>query len=95
VLPPILIIALGMAGAAAPLTTAVLNSVDARHTGSASGFNSAAARTGGLIATALLGTVLAAQGPGLTAEFHAAAVVGALSCLAAAACGLALIGKSA
>lgn len=95
VLPPILVIALGMAGAAAPLTTAVLNSVDARHTGSASGFNSTAARTGGLITTALLGAVLAAQGPGLTAEFHAAAVVGALACLAAAASGLALIGKGA
>ncbi len=95
VLPAILVIALGMAGAAAPLTTAVLSSVDARHTGSASGFNSAAARTGGLIATALLGTVLAAQGARLTGEFHAAAVAGALACLAAAACAFVLISKSA
>jgi predicted MFS family arabinose efflux permease len=93
VLPSILVIALGMAGAAAPLTTAVLNSVDARHTGSASGFNSAAARTGGLIATALLGTVLAAQGPRLTVQFHAAVVVGAIACLAAAASAFLLIGK--
>jgi len=97
VLPPILIVALGMSGAAAPLTTAVLGSVDARHTGSASGFNSAAARTGGLIATALLGVVLAARGPRLTAEFHAAALVGALACLAAAASAFWLIrtGRSA
>jgi hypothetical protein len=32
---------------------------------SASGFNSAVARTGGLVATALLGMVLAAHGPAL------------------------------
>src|SRR3954465_8743132 len=44
VLPAILLIAIGMSGAVAPLTTAVLNSVDARHTGSASGFHSAVAR---------------------------------------------------
>ncbi len=55
VLPAILVIAIGMAAAVAPLTTAVLTSVDAQHTGSASGLNSAVARTGGLIATALLG----------------------------------------
>jgi EmrB/QacA subfamily drug resistance transporter len=95
VLPPILVIALGMAGAAAPLTTAVLNSVDARHTASASGFNSAAARTGGLVATALLGSVLAASGARLTADFRVAAVSGALVCLAAAASGFALIRRGA
>jgi hypothetical protein len=32
VLPAVLVLALGMAGAVAPLTTAVLGSVDARHT---------------------------------------------------------------
>ena len=58
--PAILVISLGMAGAVAPLTTAVLGSVDARHTGSASGFleryctnrrpawNSAPGRRGGV-----------------------------------------------
>jgi hypothetical protein len=35
VFPAILIIAFGMSGAAAPLTTAILGSVDSRHTGSA------------------------------------------------------------
>jgi predicted MFS family arabinose efflux permease len=35
VLPAILLIALGVSGAVAPLTTAVLSSVDVRHTGSA------------------------------------------------------------
>ncbi|MDB5503367.1 MAG: Drug resistance transporter EmrB/QacA subfamily, partial [Tardiphaga sp.] len=47
VLPAMVVIALGMAGAVAPLTTAVLMSVDAQHVGSASGFNSAVARSGG------------------------------------------------
>jgi EmrB/QacA subfamily drug resistance transporter len=84
VLPAMVVIAIGMAGAVAPLTTAVLMSVDARHTGSASGFNSAVARTGGLVATALIGSVLSATGPALSGKFAIAAVVGAALCLAAA-----------
>jgi EmrB/QacA subfamily drug resistance transporter len=92
VLPAILVIALGMAGAVAPLTTAVLSSVDARHTASASGFNSAVSRTGGLIATALLGGVLAARGPALAASFKMAALVGAAAALAAAASAFLLLG---
>ncbi len=83
VLPAVLVIALGMTGAVAPLTTAVLSSVDARHTGSASGFNSTVARTGGLTATALLGVVLAARGDGLLAAFHVTMILGAVSCAAA------------
>lgn len=77
VLPGILVIAVGMAGAVAPLTTAVLSSVDERHTGTASGFNSAIARTGGLIATALAGGVLASAGAALDEAFHIAALIGA------------------
>ena len=84
VLPAMVVIALGMAGAVAPLTTAVLMSVDARHVGSASGFNSAVARTGGLVATALIGAVLVATGPALISAFGAAAMVGAALCLASA-----------
>ena len=91
VLPAILTIAVGMSGAVAPLTTAVLNSVDTRHTGSASGFNSAVARTGGLIATALLGSVLAAQGNQLVSAFHLAMIASAVTCMAAAASALILI----
>jgi EmrB/QacA subfamily drug resistance transporter len=83
VFPAISVIAFGMAGAVAPLTTAVLSSVDARHVGSASGFNSAVARTGGLIATALIGSVLAAKGPQLVSAFGTAAVIGAIACVAA------------
>jgi EmrB/QacA subfamily drug resistance transporter len=86
VLPAMLAIALGMACVAAPLTTAVLSSVDASHTGIASGFNSAVARAGGLIATALLGVVLTEHGRTLLAPFHAALVVCAASAAAAAVC---------
>lgn len=70
------LVALGMAGAVAPLTTAVLASVDARHTGTASGFNSAVARTGGLIATALCGAVIANRVADLVPAFRVAAALG-------------------
>jgi EmrB/QacA subfamily drug resistance transporter len=85
VLAPIVIISVGMAGVAAPLTTAVLASVDARHTGSAAGMNSAFARLGGLIATALLGRVLSERGPELFVAFHVAAVASTAAALAAGA----------
>jgi EmrB/QacA subfamily drug resistance transporter len=77
VLPGMAVIALGMAGAVAPLTTAVLSSVDDRHTGTASGFNSAIARTGGLIATALAGAVMAVPMADVTGLFHIAAIIAA------------------
>jgi len=77
VLPSILMVSAGMAIAVAPLTTAVLGSVDERHVGTASGLNSAVARGGGLIATALLGIVLSRQGAELVAGYHGAAMVGA------------------
>jgi EmrB/QacA subfamily drug resistance transporter len=91
VFPAILVTALGMAGAVAPLTTAVLASVDARHSGSASGLNSAVARTGGMVATALLGGVLGRAGPALISGFHAATLVCALASVAAAASAFFLI----
>ena len=77
ILPAIIVIACGIAGAVAPLATAVLSSVDNRHTGTASGFNSAIARTGGLIATALAGAVMSQNGSDLVSAFHTAALVGA------------------
>ena len=91
VLPAILVISVGMAGAVAPLTNAVLGAVDARHTGSASGFNSALARAGGLIGTALLGGVLGAKGDSLVSGFHTAALACAAVCAAASACAFFLI----
>ena len=90
--PAIVVVAVGMAGAVAPLTTAVLASVDTRHTGAASGLNSALARVGGLIATALIGGVIAANGEALLAAFHIAAIVGAIAALAAGGAAFLLVG---
>jgi len=94
VLPAILVMSIGMAGAVAPLTNAVLGSVDRRHTGSASGLNSAVARTGGMVATALLGGVLGASGPALVDGFHRTAIACAIASLAASASALLLIRNS-
>ncbi len=85
VFPSVLLIAIGMAGAVAPLTTAVLASVDQQHVGSASGLNSAVARTGGMVATALIGGVLGAAGPALLSAFHYAVAICALASVAASA----------
>jgi hypothetical protein len=93
VFPALLVIAVGLSGAVAPLTTAILGSVDDRHTGSASGLNSAVARTGGLVATALIGAVLAARGADLLAGFDVAALVGASACLVAALSAFCLVGR--
>ncbi len=84
ILPGIVVMALGMAGAVAPLTTAVLSSVDDRYTGAASGFNSAIARSAGLIATASLGSVFAASGAALVGAFHVTVWACAISSAAAA-----------
>ena len=84
VLPCMLVASFGMSAAAAPLTTAILSSVDAQHSGSASGLNSALARAGNLVAAALIGSVLAARGDMLVSRFHIAAVTGAAAALLAA-----------
>lgn len=93
VLPGTLVVAIGMAICVAPLTTTVMSSVDADHVGAASGFNSAVARIGGLIATALLGFVFAAGGSrdGLLSSTHMATLVGAAMAALAGACALVLI----
>ena len=83
VLPAVVAVALGVACAAAPLTAAILSAVDPRHTGAASGLNSAVAQLGGVIAIALIGGVLAQRGPAFVAAFDVAAVVGAIAALAA------------
>ncbi len=75
--PTILVMAIGMTIAVAPLTSSVLGSVEERHVAMASGFNSAVARTGGLIATALLGAVLASKDAQLFAGFHMAMIISA------------------
>jgi EmrB/QacA subfamily drug resistance transporter len=85
--PMILLMAIGMTIAVAPLTASVLGSVEEQHVAMASGFNSAVARTGGLIATALLGSVLSSGGEQLFSGFHQAmyisAAVAALACVVA------------
>jgi EmrB/QacA subfamily drug resistance transporter len=75
--PAILIMALGMTIAVAPLTSSVLGSVEERHVAMASGLNSAVARLGGLIATALLGSVLGKHGDAIFPDFHGAMFVSA------------------
>lgn len=88
VFPALAVIALGLALAVSPLTTAVLSSVHPRQTGAASGLNNAIARTGGLMATAMLGQVLALQGLALITAFHWAVMLCALVCIGAGACAL-------
>ena len=77
IFPMILVLAAGMTIAVAPLTASVLGSVEEKHVAMASGFNSAVARTGGLIATALLGAVLGSEGAKLFDGFHVAMFVSA------------------
>jgi EmrB/QacA subfamily drug resistance transporter len=59
ILPGVLVFGLGLAATVAPLTAAVLASVDQRHSGLASGVNNAVARVAGLLAIAALGAVVA------------------------------------
>ncbi len=86
--PALCVLGLGLAGAVAPLTSAVLASVDPSLAGTASGFNSAIARTGSLVATACLGSVLTASGSALVEACHVTAVAAAAAAFAAACCGL-------
>lgn len=60
VLPGMLLLGIGMTVAVPPLTTTVMNSVDAADAGAASGVNNAAARVAGLIGIALLGSLAVA-----------------------------------
>jgi len=90
--PTISVMAVGMTIAVAPLTSSVLGSVAEQHVAMASGFNSAVARTGGLIATALLGAVLASDGARLFSGFHMAMFVSAAVSALAAAVALTMLG---
>jgi EmrB/QacA subfamily drug resistance transporter len=84
VLPGIALFGLGLAATVAPLTAAVLGSVEQGHSGVASGINNMVARVAGLLAIAALGAVITgsfqtrlqhdvAHRP-LSAEAHAAIV---------------------
>ncbi len=61
VLPAILVFGLGLSATVAPLTATVLDSVQERHVGIASGVNNGVARVAGLLAVAVLGAVIAAK----------------------------------
>lgn len=61
VLPGVVVFSLGLAATVAPLTATVLDSVDERHIGTASGANNGIARVAGLLAIAVLGVAIAAQ----------------------------------
>jgi predicted MFS family arabinose efflux permease len=90
IFPAILLVAVGMSLALAPMTTLVLTSVDAGHAATASGFNSAVSRAGSLSAVALLGGVLQKSGTELIGGFHMAMLVSAAACVVAVAAALAI-----
>ena len=73
VLPAILVFGLGLSATVAPLTATVLDSVEERHVGIASGVNNGIARVAGLLSIAVLGAVISATSAPLDSNLGAAA----------------------
>jgi EmrB/QacA subfamily drug resistance transporter len=61
VLPGVIVFGLGLSATVAPLTATVLDSVEERHVGLASGINNGVSRVAGLLAIAILGAVISAH----------------------------------
>ena len=84
VLPGVVVFGLGLSLVVAPVTATVLAAADPRHAGVASGVNNAVARTGGLLAVAVLPLVAGLSGSdyenpvAMTDGFHAAMLACAL-----------------
>ncbi|MHB1171782.1 MAG: MFS transporter [Lacisediminihabitans sp.] len=73
--PGVIVFGLGLAITVAPLTAAILGSIDERQAGIGSAINNAVARVAGLVAVAMLGIIL---GPQLdVASFHRGMAVAA------------------
>ena len=87
VLPAMLVFGLGLAINVAPLTSTVLAAAPAEHAGVASAINNDVARTGGLIAVAVLPVLAGITGEtfghpsALLAGFHSAVVIASVACV--------------
>jgi EmrB/QacA subfamily drug resistance transporter len=88
VLPPVLLLAAGLAITVAPLTATALSAAPPEHAGVASAVNNTVARSGTLIAVAVLPAAAAITGTSylhpaeLVAGFHTAVLVAAVACAA-------------
>lgn len=97
VLPAVLVFALGLAVTVAPLTATALGAVADEHSGLASALNNDVARTGGLIAVAVLPAIAGISGSAylhadpLAHGFRIAAFVTAAWCIAGGLVGLAAV----